>query len=159
MRKLTKKMCKNTETVMDNPTTEIFKRSGNPFDYLAEDTPVKNALQGRRFELTYSGLENEGAKAYMEKADELGEAAFRKLLGNCWKVSNKKRFITKIVWGLEWHEKPDNPEYAAHFHAYIEFNYRLERKAHNWSDTFNIQLPGSDKWYKPKFNSHRSMKE
>mgnify|MGYP001795726928 CR=1 FL=1 len=76
-------MCKKNETIMDNPTTQIFKNSRNPFDYLKEDTPVKNALRGRRFALTYSGLENEGAKAYMEKAGELGERAFRKLLGDC----------------------------------------------------------------------------
>lgn len=97
MRARVKRMCKNTEMTMDNPTTEILKRSGNPFDYLNEDTSVKNALRGRKFGLTYSGLENEGATAYMEKADEIGESAFRKLLGNCWGVSNKKRFITKVA--------------------------------------------------------------
>ena len=57
------------------------------------------------------------------------------------------------------HENPKDPERGAHFHVYLEFNEKLERIGHDWSDTFNIKLPGSEITYKPRIESRKSLKE
>lgn len=111
MRKMADKMC---------------KRSGNPFDYIGTIDFKDRVVRDVKFALSYSGLENEGARAYMQKADEVGEAAFKNLLGNHWGVVNKKRRIKRILWGFETHKFGKNANYASVFKVYLEFNVNLE---------------------------------
>ena len=134
MRKLRKKMC---------------KRSRNPFDYIGTIDLQDRVVRDVKFALSYSGLENEGAKAYMQKADEIGGTAFRNLLGEHWGVINKKRRIKRILWGFEAHKFGKSANHAGVFKVYVEFNVNLEVEESKINDLFSITLPGSSNKYVP----------
>lgn len=128
---------------------KMCKRSINPFDYIGTIDFKDRVVRDVKFALSYSGLENEGARAYMQKADEVGDAAFRNLLGNHWGVVNKKRRIKRILWGFETHKFGKNANHASVFKVYLEFNVNLEVEESDINKLFSITLPGSSNKYVP----------